>query len=335
MSDVLFPPDAGMNAPGPPQPRGLRLGDAETIAADRLDDAADGSLKEALADVSVTDPDQGVARLSDRIDAVRESFEENGQTPPLALRKSGVVVTEALDLGSLGLRQWIPAPQPEPAAVEPTPRSEPASAEPELGPEVMFAEAEENVPEYVSQPLAEQADATTDHSPAATAPAADAQTPSDALKPAQAGMGTEGTQTGRAPLASAVDAAAKLMADASAAAEALQNLQRLLQQQQASRFVPPQVPRRAATGEMAGPPVADPPASRMTSPPVAQFVAAPASQAARPVPPPRPPVNPKSSAVTRRPVGTEKRPMDVRGFMAGFALSCAIGAMLYIYLMAG
>jgi hypothetical protein len=31
----------------------------------------------------------------------------------------------------------------------------------------------------------------------------------------------------------------------------------------------------------------------------------------------------------------ERQPLDVRGFLAGFALSWAIGAVLYIYLMAG
>ncbi len=329
MSDALFPPDAGMDAFDPPQPRGLRLGDAETIAADRLDDTGDGSLKEALGDVSVTDPDEGVARLSERIDAVRESFEENSQTPPLTLRKPGVVVTEALDLGSLGLRQWIPAPQPEPMTVEPTPQSEPMTAEP--APEPMIAETEEYLPEYMSQPLPEYADSLADHSPAAT-PTTNAEPPANVLEPAHAGPGIEATQT-TAPLSSAVDAAAKLMADASAAAEALENLQRLLQQQQAARFVPPQVPRGVAMGGTPRPPATEP-ASRATPPPVAQFVAAPAARAV----PPRPSAaqaKPMSSAVTARAVAAEKRPMDVRGFMAGFALSCAIGAALYIFLMAG
>jgi hypothetical protein len=39
---------------------------------------------------------------------------------------------------------------------------------------------------------------------------------------------------------------------------------------------------------------------------------------------------------TLRPAPPARDPLlDVRGFMAGFALSCAMGAVLYIYLIVG
>ena len=70
MSQAPLPPIRGEDVHDPVQPKGLRLSDAESIAADLLDSADDGSLRGALADV-VADEDAGPAgpRLADRIEA--------------------------------------------------------------------------------------------------------------------------------------------------------------------------------------------------------------------------------------------------------------------------
>ena len=96
-----------------------------------------------------------------------------------------------------------------------------------------------------------------------------------------------------------IDAAAKLAADATAAAEAVERLKRLLQAQLAAS------PTRAPAELTAAPPE----------------VASPATAASTPLP--------ASPALAEQP-----RP-DIRGFLAGFVLSAAIGAVLYLYMMAG
>jgi hypothetical protein len=130
-------------------------------------------------------------------------------------------------------------------------------------------------------------------------------------------------------LASAFGATAKLAADATAAAEALENLKRLLERQlpnpaqASSRQVvrerlaqtaisqdPPPLPREEGTRESLQPEVPD-------------YKPAGVAQ--------KPPVRPRTRTTGAR----ERRQFDFRGFMAGFALSWAIGAVLYIYLTAG
>jgi hypothetical protein len=127
-------------------------------------------------------------------------------------------------------------------------------------------------------------------------------------------------------LASAFGATAKLAADATAAAEALENLKRLLERQlphpaQASRQQTRE--RLAQTAATQSPP----PLSREKDeaerrPPEAAEHRLP--QAAK-----------KSLPRPRATAGRDRRQFDFRGFMAGFALSWAIGAVLYIYLTAG
>jgi hypothetical protein len=97
-----------------------------------------------------------------------------------------------------------------------------------------------------------------------------------------------------------IDAAAKLAADATAAAEAVDALKRLLQAQLAAN---PAAGAQTAAISIA----ATPEPGRAAEPSPATPVALLAEQ--------------------RRP--------DIRGFLAGFVLSGAIGAVLYLYMMAG
>jgi hypothetical protein len=138
-----------------------------------------------------------------------------------------------------------------------------------------------------------------------------------------AGTGLAGQQAGAAPLASALGAAARLAADASATAQALENLRRMLE-----RRLP----------EVAGVPGAT--------------LAEPApGVAATPAPPPLPlhptadtgglsdlDPTPPASTEPKLPVprtAVERRHVDVRGFLAGFALSAAVGVLLYLLMTAG
>src|SRR5262245_59476911 len=89
-----------------------------------------------------------------------------------------------------------------------------------------------------------------------------------------------------------IDAAAKLAADATAAAEAVERLKRLLQAQLAT--------------------------SRSSAPELTPA-----------------PVVPASTEVAAAPTSAEQPRPDIRGFLAGFVLSGAIGAVLYLYMMAG
>jgi hypothetical protein len=128
------------------------------------------------------------------------------------------------------------------------------------------------------------------------------------------------------PLTSALDAAAKLAADATAAAEALESLKRLLQRQQQGLATPA--------------PPADGPA----------WAAAPPERA-NPKPPPLPSLmlpatsdpgedgepddEPQMPVPVPRKRAPERVRFDLRGFLAGFALSWAFGVVLYLFMTAG
>jgi hypothetical protein len=113
------------------------------------------------------------------------------------------------------------------------------------------------------------------------------------LKAALAGVTAADAPAGPR-LVERIDAAAKLAADANAAAEAVARLKRLLQAQLATR------PTSAPPAFTPTPPEAPPPQLLPASPPLAEQ--------------PRP---------------------DVRGFLAGIILAGAVGAVLYLYMMAG
>ena len=120
------------------------------------------------------------------------------------------------------------------------------------------------------------------------------------LKAALAGVTANDAPATGPRLVERIDAAAKLAADATAAAEAVETLKRLLQAQLAARHPSADpasiVPLRVGTGREQ-------------------------KAAAEPLP--------------SAPLASEQRRPDVRGFLAGFVISGAIGAVLYLYMMAG
>ena len=127
------------------------------------------------------------------------------------------------------------------------------------------------------------------------------------------------------PLASALDAAVRLATDASVAAEALENLNRLLQHKQQLEGL------RSAHVALARP---------------AEGAEVSALEAQAPAPPVLPLlplpvlageglVGSKQLPFLARGPSPERRGLDVRGFMAGFALSWAFGVVLYFLMTAG
>ena len=118
------------------------------------------------------------------------------------------------------------------------------------------------------------------------------------LKAALAGVSAKDPLPSTPRLVERIDAAAKLAAEATAAAQAVETLKRLLQAQLA------------------------------TNPAVATAAGA-ASQASAAL------GMPETSQAAPPSLASEQRRPDVRGFFAVFVLSGAIGAVLYLYMMAG
>jgi len=135
------------------------------------------------------------------------------------------------------------------------------------------------------------------------------------------------------PLASALSAAVRLAADASVAAEALENLKRLLQHKQQLDGL------RSAQAALARP---SPGAEASAREAEASVCETPAALPVAPLPPlPLPDHAGEASVgsarlplVPRR-ATLERRGLDVRGFLAGFALSWAFGVVLYFFMTAG
>ena len=270
---------------------GVRLADAERIASERLDGAAEGSLQEALAIVPAPRP--AAFSLVERIELVDESLAAGTVTPPF-----------------------------EPTTeIQPSDQAPVVGDEPEPSPTISTEGSDPIVP---SESIAALSPPTADT--VATEPAFEpppvpaADTPAAVAAPDNV-----------RPLSSALDAAARLAADANAAAEALANLKRLLERQ---------LPNVAAS-----------PAPAATAEPEAAVPATPAPVALAPAMAPQPPSLPLhamrdgSGRTTLRPAmlaplppraaRPERTLLDVRGFLAGFALSWAFGLVLYLYMTSG
>ena len=292
------PPIDGVN--GHALSTSVRLSDAEHVASERLDGAAEGSLQEALAIAPADAPPRAAASLVDRIELVGDDLAAEPAPPPPDAKPA-----EASDQAS----EAAPAPEPAPAA--PAEGSGAIDAVESLaapGPAVDEGAADGGLP-------AEPAETST-------APASDR---SQTVAVAQI-QDARAPESGR-PLASALDAAAKLAADANAAAAALENLKRLLERQ---------LPNVAA-GNAPHPLEA-----------AARHVSANAPAAPAPLQPPMLPLHAVRDGSGRSTLrhavlappppprrAAERLRLDVRGFLAGFALSWAFGVVLYLLMTAG
>lgn len=394
---------------GAPMPRAFRLSDAERIAAQRLEGAAEGSLKEALATMIVEMPDES-ARVDDRLHTIAAELPAAG--PELALG-AGLPPAQAaettpfepvaalprdVDFGWFGA---VPPAHAVPcfedrdldmefmAAFAPIPAAAPA---PMSIPDLLMSEpavqiAAEAPPVAATEAPAVSASAL--ETPAADAPLSPPPRPPLVALPEDPNL---------EPIVTAYAASAKLAADAAAASQALFELQRLLNQQRLEAspelnvameahglagldaipvaqqpaaasppvtsparapdpatdesLVPPRVVQQAhvAPAKASSVPPPLPPAAR---PPEMPIAAAPRLTAAMPSEPRRamPPESKLRTAPSRlqhaqpAPARTEPRRVptaraarptrrassfDVRGFAAGFALSGAIGVVLYL-----
>ena len=291
--------------------QGLRLSDVEGIAARRLDGTAEGSLGEALAIAAAANAGDAAPQATDAVGAVGESFASEPLVPLIDARSAEIGRT----LARKPLDAFSPMPMPPVLAVGVavvTPADSvapPAVAAPEI--------ADDGEPVFM--PTEDRQGVLAD-TPAA---------------PAMARSPEEATAAQSiAPLTNALDAAVRLAADASVAAEALENLKRLLERKQQLESQLPHLAAgsqpTSASGEADVP--ASTPQQPLALPPLplplhAEQDAAGGSTASTTVlpPPPR----------RRRRPPPERRVFDVRGFMAGFALSWAFGVVLYLFMTAG
>ena len=375
MSYAPFPSNDGSDQQDPARVTGLRLRDAQQIAADRLDGGGDGSLKDALADVIANGtPRDDIERLTDRIGAAQAAYIAPSDAPTLPFLAEGPNFGfggEKKEQTLAGLPQWSEA-RATVAAELADMQSQPLflqTDQQQLGGGTHWQPTEQDAEPYhpVQQEpaptfVAEAAPVFEPPLPAASLPEPPlpaAPLPEPPVAPSDPAI---------APINTALDAAAKLAADADAAAAALESLTRMLQahRRPASTIPAPQdvaqrpvsAPRPAAPEPHAEQMVPRPAAAEVHAAQVNYAQAAPRPDAPehdplqmaprqprpiqRPVqlvpkptnfPEPLRPVRPPMLRPT--PMARDSRQFDLRGFMAGFAFAWAIGAMIYIYLLAG
>lgn len=331
--------------------RGLRLSDAEQIATGRLEGASHGSLREALATRSALE--QPAGRLADRIESVREDFS-----------RSPVSYVDAVQANGTALFGW-PEPMPPAHAIEmPGPGMQPD----------LFDYREQLSPETVDLATAELAETVRqgfagaahqiwpEHGLAPSYPPPDPALV-EAVQPLVSAY--EATARLAADASAASDALENLK----------QLLTMRLAESQAGAPLQHEMPIPAPVAPQVSLPSMPPPLppthyaasappAQQDQPPSARpvpFQAAPAPETFRarsetasepdafpvmPLPPQPPPAMPVELAPP--PAKTEKLPvgirptrkqgrqqLDVRGFFAGFALSWAVGVVLYFYMTAG
>jgi len=309
MAPMPVPPaDGGDDDPVSGLQQGLRLSDVEGIAARRLD-GAEGSLGEALAIAATANAGDAAPQATDAVGAVGENFASEPLVPLIDARSAEIGRT----LARKPLDAFSPMPMPPVldvgvAVVTPADSvAPPAVAAPET--------ADDGEPVFM--PTEDR------HGVLADTPAAPAMARSP--EEATAAQSIE-------PLTNALDAAVRLAADASVAAEALENLKRLLERKQQLES---QLPHLAADASSA---------------PASDDADVPASTPQQPLPPLPLPLHAEQDAAggsassttvlpppprRRRRPPPERRVFDVRGFMAGFALSWAFGVVLYLFMTAG
>jgi hypothetical protein len=375
MSDSPAVPDAGKETEGLPRRGGLRLSEAGFIAAARLEQFGDGSLRDALVMASSIDGD---SRGPDKAPLSLESMPapvSNEAHPPAAAEDAYDEFQPMLDLrlpevpgmdkpstmddtptdalaeqnpsddvadgdGSNSQNVMALPPPSEPGSANGVPMEHQASSDAaaaiEVSPIFSALDAVERqtdatpqaaeVVRFVSTasaaPSAESTSDASDDLHAASPHSADAEpatTEADPLAETTEAAPAESSQlppTAQAPASpSAVDTAAKIAAEANATAEALENLKRLLAQKLPPVGVPIPPAEPASTGAVQPPPV--------------HFLASQQPALELPVDEPAEAGLPPPMAGGRSRSGG----LDMRGFLAGFALSWAFGIVLYVYLV--
>jgi hypothetical protein len=333
MASTPLPPDDGENNHASELPTGLRLGDVEQLAGQRLDGAAQG-MPEVPAPLPPSDSENN--HVLELTAGVRLSDAERIASQRLDGAAEGSL-KEALAI--------VPPSVPSSAALPLTDRIEAVAASHAAEPQapsfdaMLTAEASDRQPMTPQAPelsAAVQVEGAAVPSSMVAEAAADAGPGVESAEDLHAIAGDSSQVTAAAPaqsapdsagpLASALDAAAKLAADANAAAAALENLKRLLERQLPSVAESPvPAPAEAVPQTSANAPAAPAMPPPLPSLPLHAVRDGSGRSTLRPAvlaPPPR-----------RAPA--ERVRFDVRGFLAGFALSWAFGVVLYLFMTAG
>jgi hypothetical protein len=300
MAPMPVPPHDGGDDRISGRPQGLRLSDAEEIAARRLDGAAEGSLREALAVASARSTGDAGSLPTDAVGQTGESLAFGPLVRLISERSAEIGRAQApKPLDTLSHMPMPPALDVHIPLVTPAP---PAFAVRQF--------ADEGGPAFV--PSEDRQGIAREAPPA----------------PAMAPLLEAAIAPSMEPLTSALDAAVQLAADANVAAEALENLRRLLEHKQQLESRLPHLaagPAPAPASDNADTSATAPALPPLPLPLHAEQGAAGGSSNTVLPPPPR----------RRRRAPPERRVFDLRGFMAGFALSWAFGVVLYLFMTAG
>jgi hypothetical protein len=308
MAPMPVPPTDGGDDPVSRLQQGLRLSDAEEIAARRLDGAAEGSLRAALEIAAAANAGGAGPQPIDAVGAVGESFAFD----PLV----GLIDPRFAEIGRTRAPKPLDAfsPMPMPPMLD-------------VGIAVVTPADSLAPPTFAAPEIADDGEPVFMETGGRQRVLADTPT-----APAMASLPETMVSQSIEPLTSALDAAVRLATDASFAAEALENLKRLLERKQQLESQLPHLAAGARPTSASDDADASAPAPQQSLPPLplplhAEQDAAGGSAATTTVlpPPPR----------RRRRPPPERRVFDVRGFMAGFALSWAFGVVLYLFMTAG
>jgi hypothetical protein len=361
---MVLNPVPGGEDPTLQLPLGVPPAEPQKVAPRGLDSGGDDTLEEASPPSTAEQVDVEPPQLAKDIGAGEDAFGSEPTVPRIEVLSaegsrpqadkpldalSAMPKAPVLDLGIEFAIRVAPGdvtadePSDGPSEVASQGPSDVASAEPgeaaSAEPSEVDPQGRTVLPEEVSQYVA-----SSEPKPSAAVQALAAEPrPPSAIAQAPVREPPR-TAPGIEPLANALDAAVRLAADASVAAEALEKLKVLLQHKQQLEGL-----RSVQAVEHKQPFHA----LRSTQPALARSTLgaeASASEAhaiALPVPPPLPPLPlpvPAEASMgrTRLPLQQprrrallERRGLDVRGFMAGFALSWAFGVVLYFFMTAG
>jgi hypothetical protein len=341
---MLLNPAPGGDDPTLQLPLGVPPAEPQMVAPRAVDDGGDDALEQASPSTAEPPAQRAEAfgghvlvsePIVPRLEALSaEASRPRADRPLDAL--SPMAKAPVLDLGiEFAIRvapSGGPAKKPGdvPSDVASQATSDGASEPGEAAPQERGVMVADDIAASDPKPSAElQTLAAEPHSPSATA---------QASRPPKKGA------PGIEPLASALDAAVQLAADASVAAEALEKLKVLLQHKQqldGLRSVQPVEHKQPFH------------AVRSTQPVIARASLGAEASASKadailpmlppPLPSPPLPVPAAEASIARtglpllqpRRALFERRGLDVRGFLAGFALSWAFGVVLYFFMTAG
>jgi hypothetical protein len=358
-------PDDGDGTSAPPKRAALRLSEADIIASARLDVLGDGSLKEALASAG-DEPAGQLPPVAATLPAV-DSALPMMQPPPAPPSRAAPLSDRAAFAQSIPqVQPFAPMPAehaPDDFAIPPFPAGQaPSDMRPlPVGPQpAVEVSAILSALDAAETAAAAQTPWRAEGPPFFQASDLRAPLPGVGESVARGSLNAQGLAPGRAETNAAnegaaafaagsgdagaaalaltpqaLDAAAKLVADASAANEALESLRRLLERElpNPSLVTPPSPPPDAAMRAIAPPPIPGVLYPEPGEPMQPSPMAAPTRAAAAADPLTTPASRPALPAVASYGQTVRRSSFDVWGFLAGFGMALAAGVLLYLFMM--